>query len=276
MYFRSLFLCVLVGAGFFIQSTPPTNHANVDKNYRALRDGKPEEAFNAGGITLKRDVATISLRSGTITFLPKVLEKTVVGVFTGDGEIKLEPSLVLEKQCMRYLTGAEVFSENFNRMMVYFTDATAEEIRKNGTRTQVDPRSLEVQQEFQKRLRRSTESPRSLVESLLHSGDVENIEAETLAALYNPKRAGGFNAYISGQKYTDLRFHVRPEGVKPSLPSPEEVALINLDPQAKEEGIIYLAHFDTENNKGTANSEEDKRTIDAEHYKIERRFAVRS
>jgi hypothetical protein len=31
--------------------------------------------------------------------------------------------------------------------------------------------------------------------------------------------------------------------VLPQLSSPEEVGLINVDPQGKEEGIWYLAHF---------------------------------
>jgi aminopeptidase N len=50
---------------------------------------------------------------------------------------------------------------------------------------------------------------------------------------------------------------------------PEEVILTNEDRGSDEAGIWYLAHHEREYRNRTANSEEDKRTIDAEHYKIE-------
>ena len=51
--------------------------------------------------------------------------------------------------------------------------------------------------------------------------------------------------------------------------APEEVALINLDPAGAKEGIWYLAHLSSEYENGTASSEEEKRIIDVEHYRIE-------
>ena len=47
-------------------------------------------------------------------------------------------------------------------------------------------------------------------------------------------------------------------------------AVGNINKQrSDEEGIWYLAHLEREYKNGNASSEEDKRTIDAEHYKIE-------
>jgi hypothetical protein len=190
-------------------------------------------------------------------------------VFVGEGEFALPPALGAEKDYLRLVTEKEAFNETFNRAVLCFTDGTREEIKRQAQAGAAEARAGEVLREFQRRMRRRTETPRSLLEALLLTEDVENIEAQLLAALYNPKRAGSFSAYIFGKKYGDLRYHVRPDGVLPQLPASEEVALINLDPQGKEEGILYLAHLESEYKKGTASSEEDKRVIDAEHYRIE-------
>lgn len=243
--------------------------ANAETNYRALREAKPGETFSVSTLSLKRDVGILMLRSGTITFLAPVLDRPAVGVFVGEGELTLAPAVLVEKNYLRFLTGKESFAESFDRMVIAFSDETYEEVKKSGAPGQAPARAVEVLRDYQKRVRRSVERPRSMIEYMLSSDDVENIEAELLMALQNPRRRGGFNAYIFGKKYPDLRLLVRPEGVFPSLPAPEEVALVNLDPGTKEEGILYLAHYESEYKQGTANSEEDKRIVDVEHYRIE-------
>ena len=80
-----------------------------------------------------------------------------------------------------------------------------------------------------------------MVEAFTNEG--ENIDAEILTDLYNPKRPGSFSAFINGKRYKDLRFITKPRGAMPTILSPEEVALINVDPGAEREGIWYLAHF---------------------------------
>ncbi len=131
-----------------------------------------------------------------------------------------------------------------------------------------EPRARGVISDFQKRVRFRPERPRSLVEYLL-AFEGENIDAEILGDLYNPKRPGFFSAYLFGRKYDDLRFYVRPGGVLPQVLAPEEVALINLDPGGEREGIWYLAHLAREYQNGTASSDEDKRIIDVQQYRIE-------
>jgi len=215
---------------------------NSDANYKALREARPHETYAVTNLVLKRDIGVLTLRSGNVTFLSPVLGRASLAVFVGEGEFTLEPVISLERAYMRFLTGKESFSETFNRMVICFTDGTAEEIKKLGPAAEVHARAVEVLRDFRRRMRNSTDTPRSMIEAILASGDVENLDSETLAALYNPRRGGSFNAYIFGKKYQDLRFLVRPEGVFPSLPAPEEVALIHLDPQGKEEGILYLGH----------------------------------
>ncbi len=242
---------------------------NSDPNYRALRDGEPGETYEVSDLTLKRDVGTITLRSGRISFLPPVLGHVTVGVFRGEGEFTLTPIVDFEKSYLKLVTEKETVSEQFDRLVFAFTDHTHEEIKKGRQVGGADPRALEVLLEFRKRMRRNTEQPRSVIEALFSGEDVENLEAMLLAYLHNPKRLPTFNAFIFGRKHNDLRFQLRPYGGLPQLLSPEEVALVNNDPQGKEEGIWYLTHTQDEWKAGTASSSEDKRLIDAEHYRIE-------
>ncbi len=242
---------------------------NSDPNYRALRDGSPAETYSVSNLTLKRDVGTITLRSGSVSFLPPVLGRTAIGVFNGDGEFNMVPAFWIETDYLKFITGKETFTDTFNRAVFTFSDNTYQEIKKQGQAGSADPRAADSLRDFQKRMRRNTENPRSMTEALLSAEDVENVEAELLNGLYNTKRAPFFNAYIFGKKYNDLRFMVRPDGVMPSLPAPEEVALVHLDPLGKEDGILYLAHLESELKSGKAGSGEDKRVIDAENYKIE-------
>lgn len=241
---------------------------NSDPNYRALRDGEPVETYEITGLTLKRDVGTITFRSGQISFLPPVLGKVVYGVFTGDGEFTLTPLLDLEKNQLRILSEKESVSEQFDRLVLCFNDRTYEEIKNDKKSGSVDPRAKEVWRDFHNRMRRNPQVPRSMIEALFSGEGVENVDATMLGYLYNAKREPTFNAYIFGRKHNDLRFHLRPYGVAPAINSPEEVALINYDPQGKEEGIWYLSHLEKEWKEGSASSSEDKRVIDAEHYRI--------
>jgi len=243
--------------------------ANADPNYRALRDAVLAETYTVSNLTLKRDVGIFTLRSGTVSFLPPVLGRTAVGVFVGEGDFNLVPLFWIEKNYLKFVTEKEAVNESFNRAVFCFTDDSYQEIKRQGQAASAEGRAADALRDFQRRVRHNTDRPRSMVEYFLSEENVENIEAELLNGLHNPKRAPFFNAYIFGKKYNDLRFHVRPDGAMPQLLAPEEVALIHLDPQGKEEGILYLSHLEAEMKSGKASSMEDKRIIDAQHYRIE-------
>src|SRR5262245_30755900 len=242
---------------------------NADPNYRALRDGDFAETYEVTNLTLKRDVGAITLRSGRVSFLAPVLGKVAIGVFTGDGEFTLTPIIDIEKRYLKQITEKDTVVEPFDRLVLYFTDDTWQAIKSAGKESAPDPRMRDTLRDFRNRMRRNTETPRSFIEAMYSGEDVENIDAMTLGHLYNPKRAPFFSAYIFGKKHGDLRFHVRPYGAAPQMMSPEEVALINYDVAGKEEGVWYLSHLESEWKAGTASSSEDKRVIDAEHYRIE-------
>ncbi|MGH9840984.1 MAG: carboxypeptidase regulatory-like domain-containing protein [Blastocatellia bacterium] len=242
---------------------------NADPNYRALRDADFAETYEVANLTLKRDVGAIKLAGGRISFLPPVLGKTAIGVFTGEGEFTLTPILNLDKNYLKLVTDKETVVEPFDRIVICFSDNAYQEIKAAGKESSPDARARDTLKDFRNRMRRNTERPRSMIEAMYSGEDVENIEASTLGYLYNPKRAPFFSAYLFGKKHGDLRFHVRPRGAMPQLLSPEEVGLINFDPAGKEEGVWYLSHLESEWKAGSASSSEDKRLIDARHYKIE-------
>ncbi|HXG91134.1 MAG TPA: carboxypeptidase regulatory-like domain-containing protein [Blastocatellia bacterium] len=242
--------------------------ANSEPTYRAMRDGAIFETYTVNNLTLKRDVGTLTLRSGHVSFLAPVMNRVVKAVFVGDGEFALAPAIAIERDYLRMVTEKDSVAEPFEKAVFCFTDETYQEIKKQSQAGADEPRAKDVLRDFQERVRYRPERPRSFIEAII-SGEAENIEAEILTDVYNAKRAGFFSAYIFGRNLNDLRFHVRPRGALPRILSPEEVALINIDLGSEKEGIWYLAHNQSEYTNHTASSEEDKRVIDAEHYRIE-------
>lgn len=242
--------------------------ANADPTYRRLRDGNGFETYSVTNLTITRDVGTLTLKSGRISFLEPVAGRVVKAIFVGDGEFLLKPAIGVERNYLRLLTDREEVAETFEKLVLCFTDDTYQEVKRQAQAGEADKRMVDLLHDFNRRMRHRPEQPRSLLEYLL-AYEGENLDAEILADVYNPKRAGFFMAFINGKRFDDLRYVVRPRGALPQILSPEEVALINYDPQGDREGILYLAHFEPEYRSGKASSEEDKRIIDAEHYRIE-------
>jgi hypothetical protein len=227
---------------------------NTDPNYRALRDGKLGETYSVTNLTLKRDVGTFILKSGRISFLPPVLNRVAVGVFVGEGEFTLEPVFWIEREHLKTVTEKETFAEPFTRLVLYFSDNTYDEIKKQGqVAGAADSALLDALKDIQDRMRDR------------ERGSGENIEAEILTDLYNPQRAPSFNVFIDGRKHHQLAFMVRPYGAVDC----EEVLFVNADWQAKDAGFLHASHLESELKSGRASSTEDKRVVDAEHYKIE-------
>jgi hypothetical protein len=241
--------------------------ANADPNYRALRAATIQETFRVENVVLKRDNGVLTLRSGVVSFARPVLGRVVMAVFRGDGQFTFTPVLDIERDYLVKIAEQKVVEESFDNALFAFTDATYEEIRKQG-QPAADESAAGLLENYRRQLRHRTETPRSLVEALISGDTVSNLDAQLLAELYNPAGAGSFSAYLHGKKHSSLRFLIRPRGALPDL-SPEEVALINLDPEGRQEGIWYLSHYLTEWTQHTAASTEDKRIIAADRYKIE-------
>ena len=142
----------------YCASTPPSANsaqaANSDPNYRALRDGKLGESYAVSNLTLQRDVGTFTLKNGRVTFLQPVLDRVVMGVFTGEGEFTLTPGNYLERGYLQLLTEKETVQEAFDRMVLCFTDETYQEVRRQGQGVATDQRAEKVLGDFRKRVQR--------------------------------------------------------------------------------------------------------------------------
>ena len=243
--------------------------ANADPVYRRLRQDTTFETYSVTNLTIARDVGSLTFKTGRISFRKPLEGRAVTAVFEGDGEFTLTPLITVEQNYIRFVTGKENVVEAFDKLVISFTDTTYDEIKAKAKPDEPDARAAQMLQDFYKRVRSRNETARSVVESLLRHDEMENLDAETLADIYNPGHPGFFMAFISGKPFGDLRFIVRPRGAIQQILSPEEVGLINYDPMGEREGILYLAHSREEYLDRKASSEEDKRIIDVEHYRIE-------
>jgi hypothetical protein len=232
-----------------------------DPNYRALRDGAPTDALRTENVELKRDAGTITLKNGQLAFA-RANDRPAIAVFTGDGVFRLKPAIPIEANHLNKVTGKPELEEAFESAVFFFTDATYDEVKSQAAAMPVDPRAAGVLKNLRDKLRKDKTF-----------GDIGNVEAELLSEFYNPRRGASFRAYLQGKKYGDLRFFMVPSGALPSVQSPEETGLVNVEPNSERAGIWYLTHLKTEWAKNTASSSEDKRDIASTHYKIDTEVA---
>jgi hypothetical protein len=243
--------------------------ANSDSNYRALRDGTVSESYRLENVELNRDVGVFTFRDGQIAFLPPVLNHVTTAAFTGNGRFQMKPAVRIEQQYLHRISGNESVDEEFTSAVLFFTDDTDQEIRKQLSKPATDAAAANSLKDLRHRLRRRQDSPRTLLESFLTGEHILNNDAELLTELYNPRQGGSFRAYLHGKHYSDLRFLVIPQGAMPMLPSPEEVALLNVDSNGERDGIWYLWHRQEETANGKINNSENKRSVLAKHYCVE-------
>lgn len=261
-----------VVAGLFLLSQTfgfsQTPAGPADPVYGELRNATVQESVIAENIVLQRDSGEITLKSGTISFLTPAMGKVTGAVFRGEGEFTLDPALPSEAIFLAGTYGMLEVRESFKEAVFFFTDGTYEELRGAGATRPSTEDDVKTLERLRKRLRSSPKEPRSTVEAQLSGEDIDNVEAEILADLYEESSHGFFSAYIKGDKYQDLRFHVRPRGAVYGINSGEEVALINLDPGNPDEGIWYLAHLSSEYQGGAVDTNEGKWVVDAQSYDI--------
>jgi hypothetical protein len=262
-----------MGAVLLLTCATAFSASAPDPVYSALRQAGIAETLLVENVVLQRDAGVLTLKSGTIGFTAPAMGRDTEAVFVGEGEFTLTPVTPIERNYVRSITGTNVIREPFDRALFCFTDDAGKQIRAQAKAGPNEPKLGDALRDFRKALRSRPDTARSSVEEMLTSESMDNIEADLLADLYNPAQAGFFNAYIHGRKNADLRFFLRPRGALPFLPAPEEVALIDYDPETGAGGIVYLSHLKSEVSAGTAISTEDKRAVQAESYKIETTIA---
>lgn len=245
--------------------------ANSDPIYRQLRSVRLNQAFRIENFTAQFDVGTFHFDKGTVVFLAPVNGAVTGAVFVGEGHFNLKPVTALDMLEMKRRSGAVEMDEDFTEAVFRFTpDAQAKFLPALAGETTIPPDANAVFDHWKDKMRSRREEPMGFTEAVLHGGEMDNVDADVLAALYNPNHPPFFNAYFHGKKHKDLRFFVRNRvGALPQFESPEEAALINYDPEGMDDGIWYLSHLKSEFVSRTASSHEERRLFTTKHYTIE-------
>src|SRR5580692_3757680 len=245
--------------------------ANTDPIYRQLRDVGLGQAFRFDNFTLLWDAATFQFQKGILVFLNPVNGVSTGAIFVGEGHFNLKPATPLDARELSRRTGAPEVNEDFSEVVFRFTgQARLRFFPGLGAQTEAPSDALAVFSHWRERMRQRHDPALSFTQSLLQGETMDNVDADLLAALYNGSHPEFFNAYLRGKKHKDLRFFVRARvGALPQLDSPEEVGLINFDPEGLEDGVWYLAHLKSEYANHSADSRQERRLFATHHYKIE-------
>jgi hypothetical protein len=245
--------------------------ANSDAAYRKLRDDGLANTYHCENFVLHMDVGTFALKSGTITLLGAVNNSETGAVFVGQGHFTLQPVARLDAQEMVRRNGSPLAEEDFTEAVFRFTGGVYPQIAAAfGPKLDTPPEAASAFRHWKERVRRRREVPEGMTEAVLENEAIDNVDADALAAIYNPKHPPFFNAYMAGKPHKDLRFFVRTRvGAIPQLDSPEEVALVNFSGGGMDDGFWYSQHLVSELKAHTASSLEDKRLFATNSYTIE-------
>jgi hypothetical protein len=245
--------------------------ANSDPVYRQLRDIGVGRTHQVENVVLPMDVGTFEFKSGTITLLNVVNRYETGAIFVGQGHFTLKPAVPIDKEELKRRSGSEVLEEDFREAVFRFSGSLYPQI-SGLLRGQVESpkEAAEALQRWRNKLRHRHEVPEGFTQGLLEDATIDNVDADILAAIYNPAHPPFFNAYITGERHKDLRFFIRTVvGAIPQMDSPEEVALVNSNGGGMDDGIWYSEHSLPELKAHTASSEEDRRLFATKSYKIE-------
>jgi hypothetical protein len=246
------------------QSAPPKAAANSDPIYQKLRNIGLGESVSVTDLTLQRDAGVFHLHSGTLCFLEPVGAKITGAVFQGEGNLTLTPPLPSEQRSLALLSREPEFNEQFNTLVLRFTDGTYDEIKKSthAASQSCDPHILqESQNAARKKLR-------------------YNIDARILQDLLGTEPGGFFIAFVSGMRYSDrMVYAIDPHGVPPlafyasgtisdALPlGPEEVVLMTY--AENKAGYWAVFHLSDEYKHGTAASSQKNGVLQIEHQQLD-------
>jgi hypothetical protein len=246
-------------------------YLNSDEVYRQLRDIALGQTYQCEDFTLHMDVGTFEFKSGTITLLRLVNRFETGVVFVGQGHFSLKPALRIDREELERRSGKETVEEEFREAVLRFSGSLYPQFSAAlGKPAETPAQATLTFERWKNRVRHRHEVPEGFTESILEGPSMDNVDADLVAAIYNPQHPPFLNAYMEGSPHKDLRFFVRSRvGAIPQLNSPEEVALVNLNGGALDDGIWYSQHLLAECKAHTASSEEDRRLFATKRYNIE-------
>ena len=248
-----------------------TGLGNSDPAYRQLREAGLGNTYRCEKFTLSLDVGTFELHSGTITLLNAVNNFPTGAIFVGQGHFTLKPLIHVDTQEMIRRSGKPTAEEDFSEVVFRFTPGLYPKVAAAfGPKVDTPREAVDALQHWKNKVRHRHEFPEGLTQGIFEQESIDNVDADVLAAIYNPKHPPFFNAYMVGAAHKDLRFFVRSRvGAIPQMDSPEEVALINFNAGGMDDGVWYSEHLAAELKAQTADSREDRRLFATRRYNIE-------
>jgi hypothetical protein len=204
---------------------------------------------------LKRDAATFHLHSGTVCFVPPVNGKVTGAVFVGEGNMVLDPPISIERSSLRLLTKSDEFVEQYEHLVLRFTDATYDEIKKAGTPGGSCDAGV---------LRDSQNAMR-------HDHELKyNLDARVLQDVLGEGQGGLFVAFVHGKKYNGKEiFWMDPHGAAELLlaVAPEEIEFITYD--ANKLGAWAAFHYSSEYKDGSATGSQQNAVAQITHQVLD-------
>ena len=238
-----------------------TASAQESAEYRALRAARPDgRTIAVKDLTLERDAYRFDLRSGVVHLLAPVGGETIGAVFIGDGSYQLSPATDSERRHLQLVTNrADVLSDRFTRLILLFTDRTADELKAHASVVTGVPDQTATRA-YEDYLQRE------------QSAGLPNLHLRVLADLLNrPNRKdGAFLAFVEGQNYSPVLVAIDPLGIS-NLTSRfaffggEEVALVSFD--RENGGLWYASSFARDAVRGRGKPV--RLQVDATHYDID-------
>jgi Peptidase family M1 domain len=234
------------------QTAPPPG-PNSDAVYQQLRKiGLGSETVTVKDFELKRDAATFHL-NGYVCFVAPVNGKVTGAVFVGEGKMVLEPPIPIEKSSLKLLTKSDEFNEQYEHLVLRFTDSTYEEIKKAGTPGgSCDAGLLHDSQD-----------------AMRHSHFMKyNLDARILQDVLSTEPGGLFVAFVHGKKYNGKELYVvDPHGAPVYSVAPEEIEFLTYDENKL--GTWAAFHFSGEYKDGSATSDQQNNSYQITHQQLD-------
>jgi hypothetical protein len=258
----SFFVLLLVSAAC-IGPLRAQRAPNTNAYYQQLRNLLPAgDVFTIKDFVLQRDAAIFAFHSGSVQFYGPVNGKVTGAVFRGQGHLHITPPTPEERHNLAIFTHSdpvpsEEFDEDFDELILRFTDATAEMLRQSSKGSgPADPSYVKAAQGLQAFLRQHSErtmlepppspprpvlpqTPGQVVQPkpisvhaqrsyLVYFETLyENLDLRLLQDVLSPAPGDYFMAAIHGSKNPHLFYVDDPFGA--DRVAPEEIALLDWD-----------------------------------------------
>ena len=186
---------------------------NANASYQQLRGLLPGgETVNVKDFVLKRDAAEFTFHSGSFAFYGAVNGKVTGAIFKGQGHLHITPPTAEERHNLSLVAQTEEFDEDFDQVVLRFTDATADELHKASTGAgQPDNAYAKAAEEQRSFLRHHAEGSYDEGGHSFYYGKLYgNLDLRLLEDVLSPAPGGYFFAAIHGSKSSHLLFRLRP------------------------------------------------------------------